>query len=163
MKKVTKNGNNGFSLVELLVVVAIIAIFGFFAFTGISLVTSRPADECAKKIQIALEGNRNTTMGKFSASITFSADDDGVYVEEIINGTSEGVVKIGQSGVDVTYKLNGTSTSLSAAPSTISFDRADGSLNAQVDGSYLQSFEVSRGERKLTVTIDKLTGRVDVE
>lgn len=163
MKNMTKIGNKGFSLVELLVVVALFTILASIAATGITLATSRPADECAKKIQVALEGNRNTTMGKFSASITFSADSEGVYIEEIINGISEGKVKIGQSGVNVVYKLSGTETSLSAAPLMISFDRADGSLNAQVDGTYLESFEVSRGERKLTVTIDKLTGRVDVK
>ncbi len=163
MKKMTKNGNTGFSLIEILIVVAIITILGFFAFTGVSLVTSRPVDECAKKIQIALEGNRNTTMGKFSASITFSADGNGIYMEETINGVSDGKVKIGQNGVNVTYKLSGTEVDLSATPVTISFDRADGSLNPQGDGSYLQSFEVSRGERKFTVTVDKLTGRVDLE
>ena len=163
MKNMKKNRNSGFSLVEIIIVVAIFTILGFYAFTGIALVTSRPVDECAKKIQIALEGNRNTTMGKFSASITFSADGNGIYMEETIDGISDGKVKIGQSGVNVTYKLSGTDVDLSTTPITVSFDRADGSLNPQADGSYLQSFEISRGDRRFTVTVDKLTGRVDLK
>lgn len=170
MKKMTKIGNDGFSLVELMVVVALIVILGGVVATGVSLVASRPADECAKKIQIALDGNRNTTMGKFSSSITFSADADGVYMEEIINGVSEGKVKIGQSGVYVSYttqkvgEATTTITALSYAPLTMSFDRADGSLNDQGDGStYVTSISISRGDRSFKITIDRLTGRVGLE
>lgn len=170
MKKMAKCGNDGFSLVELIVVVAIIAVLGLVAAMGMSLVASRPADECAKKIQIALEGNRNTTMGKYSSSITFSADSDGVYMEEIINGVSEGKVKIGQSGVTVQYctqkvgEVAATIYNLSSAPVTLSFDRADGSLTDQGDGStYVKYFAITRGERNFKVTIDRLTGRVAIE
>ena len=64
MRKMTKIDNKGFSLVELVIVMAIILILGGVAFTGLSLLTSRPVDECARKIQMVLQGNRNTTMGK---------------------------------------------------------------------------------------------------
>lgn len=170
MKRIESYNDKGFSLVELLVVVALIAVLGLVASAGISLVTSRPADECAKKIQIALEGNRNTTMGKFSAEITFSIDGNGVYVEEFFNGDSEGTVKIGQGGVSVKYytqkvgEESATENVLSSSSSvTISFDRADGSLNPQPDGSYVKYFIVSKGDRSFRVEVDRLTGRVGIE
>ena len=170
MKNVVKNRNSGFSLVELVVVMAIIVIIGGAMFTGLKLLTSRPVDECAKKIQIALEGNRNTTMGKFSSSLVFSEDANGVWLEEYINNSSQGKIQIGQSGVTVLYKTqeNGvgaaTEYNLKTTPVTISFNRSNGSLNDQGNGTtYVTSFVVSRGDvRTLTVTIDRLTGRVEV-
>ncbi len=167
-----KKNNKGFSLVELVIVVAIIVVIGGFAFTGMAILSSKPVDECAKKIQVALEGNRNTTMGKLSASISFYRDSNGdIYVEEVIDGATPYVKQIG-SDVDVTYKdAAGNSYSLPVSPSklTMSFDRASGSLKPLSGGSYVSEFVVSRGTpsergfRQLTVKIDKLTGRVSVE
>lgn len=170
--KIKKN-NLGFSLVEMVIIVAIIAVIGGFAFTGIVILSSKPVDECAKKIQVAIEGNRNTTMGKLSASISFYRDSEGaVCVEENISGATPEVRQIGESGVDVSYiDASGNITSLPSFPNkvTLSFDRASGSLKPQADGSYIVQFVVSRGTagdrgyRKLTVGVDKLTGRVTVE
>ena len=160
MKKLSKLENKGFSLVELIIVVAIIVVLGGVAFTGMSLLTSRPVDECAKKIQIALEGSRNTTMGKYSGYLEFTADSNGVYVKEYINGVANGdKIRIGQSGVTVGVSAPSTSTSFSSTPYKVEFDRADGSL--ETDGPI--SFTVSNGSRTIIVTVDKLTGRVDLE
>lgn len=169
MRKMTKIDNKGFSLVELVIVMAIILILGGVAFTGLSLLTSRPVDECARKIQMVLQGNRNTTMGKFSGSVKFTADSDGVYVEEIINGVSDGRVLIGQSGVSVSVvsRVPGdaatTTTTVGATPIEVSFNRSDGSLKSQAGGAYITSFVISRGSTVMTVTVDRLTGRVDLE
>ncbi len=172
MRKKLKIGNDGFSLVELVIVVAIMVIIGGAAVTGLGLLTSRPVDECAKKIQIALEGNRNTTMGKFSSKLVFTEDANGVWLEEYINGNSEGKIQIGQSGVTVEYiiQANGvgpaTTNDFKTTPLEVSFNRANGSLNPLVEGgnNYVTSFIVSRGDIKtLTVTIDRLTGRVEVQ
>lgn len=167
-----KKNNNGFSLVELVIVVAILVIIGGFALTGVAILSGKPVDECAKKIQVALEGNRNTTMGKLSASISFYQDGNGdIYMEEIIDGAPPYVKQIGEN-VDVSYcDLAGNTYSLPVSPNklTMTFDRASGSLKPQGDGSYVVKFVVSRGSsgdrgyRKLTVNLDKLTGRVSVE
>jgi prepilin-type N-terminal cleavage/methylation domain-containing protein len=169
MKKMTKICNKGFSLVELVIVVAIVAVLGAVALTGMSLLTSKPVDECAKKIQIALEGNRSTTMGKYSGYLEFTADTDGIYVEEYINCTSQGRIKIGQSGVSVMVdsRIMGDATtytsSLSSLPFKVEFNRADGSLKTQAGVGYVTTFRISRGSRAINVTVDRLTGRVDLE
>lgn len=160
MKKKVKIDNKGLTLVEILIVVAILAILGGVAMTGMSLLTSRPVDECAKKIQIALEGSRNTTMGKYSGYVEFTADSDGVYVQEYINGSANGEkIRIGRGGVSVGVSAPTTSTSFSSTPYKVEFDRADGSL--ETDGPI--TFTVSNGSRTIIVTVDKLTGRVDLE
>lgn len=171
MKKMVKIDNKGLSLVELLIVVAILAVLGGVALTGMSLLTSKPVDECAKKIQIALEGSRNTTMGKYSGYVEFTADTNGVYVQKYINGSANGDrVKIGKSGVSVF--VNSTimgdesttyTSSLSSVPLKVEFDRSDGSLVTQAGMGYVTSFKVSNGSRTIIVTVDRLTGRVDLE
>lgn len=163
MKMMGKVDNKGFSLVELVIVMAIIVILGGAAFTGLSLLLSRPADECAKKIQVALEGNRNTTMGKYSSSIEFYADGDGyIWVREYIDGVPS-EKKIGQNSVKVKYKLHGGGEyTLGSTPFVVEFDRASGSLKENAIGK-LKAFTVTRGDRTITVSIDALTGRVSVE
>lgn len=161
MEKRVKIDNKGLTLVEILIVVAILAILGGVALTGMSLLTSRPVDECAKKIQIALEGSRNTTMGKYSGYVEFTADSNGVYVEKYINGSSDGKIRIGQSGVSVTATTPSVNVTFGASPFKVEFDRADGSLVTPTDGPI--SFTVANGSRSVTVTVDKLTGRVDLE
>ncbi len=165
MKKV---GNQGFSLVELVIVMALIVILGGFAFVGITVLTSRPVDECAKKLQVALEGNRNTTMGKFEASVEFYLDASGnIMMREVIDGTTT-EKQIGQSVVGVKYKVKAPATiivkDLTTTPLKLNFDRSSGSLKPLADGSgTVIAFVVSRGDREITVSIDTLTGRVDVQ
>jgi len=162
MKKMVKIDNKGLSLVELLIVVAILAVLGGVALTGMSLLTSRPVDECAKKIQIALEGSRNTTMGKYSGYVEFTADSNGVFVQEYINGVANGdKIRIGQSGVSVTAATTTDSKTFDSTAYRVEFKRADGSLKAPTDGPI--SFTVTNGSRTIIVTVDKMTGRVDLE
>lgn len=162
MKK-EKMGDQGFSLVEIVIVMAIMVVLGSFAVIGLSVLSNRPVDECARKIKIALEGNRNTTMGKLSANISFYTDAEGnIMVKEIIdkNQTSK---KIGPSEVTVSYiNSDNTKKTLGTTELVMSFDRASGSLKSQSDGTYIQSFVVARGSHSLTVSIDRLTGRVEI-
>ena len=52
MKKIN---NKGFSLVELMVVIGIMAIVASIFTYGFSLISDKQVDQCAKKIQMALE------------------------------------------------------------------------------------------------------------
>lgn len=166
MRNVDCSRNKGFSLVEFIVVVAILAVLGLISAYGVRLLTSRPVDECAKKIQIALEGNRVTTMGKLSAYVEFYLDDDNnVVMKEYINSNPQKEVVIGQNVVTVECVMaDGSKLSLSkTTPVVVQFDRSSGSVKPDASGQLVKSFIVSRGDKKLTVNIDSLTGRVDVE
>ncbi len=171
MKKIKDVGNDGFSLVELIIVMAIGVIITAALAAGLSLLSSRPVDECARKIEIALEGNRNTTMGKLSANISFYVDsNDNIMIKEIIDNGDPYIKQIGDNVVDVCYYIEGNSNPIyltnNADDCTISFNRSSGSLNplsgGAHDGNIVTSFVVSRGDRKITVNIDKLTGRVEL-
>lgn len=165
MKK-RRVGNRGFSLIELIVVVAIMALVTTFFTIGVSLLTTKAVDQCAKKIQIALESNRNTTMGKLEANISFYVDAKGnVYAKKHIINTNDEIIKISDNSVKVTYTVGGASTPLSATPLVITFDRASGALKAQPGGGFVSELTVTnvKGSKTLHVKIDKLTGRVTVE
>ncbi len=140
---------------------------------GISVLNGKPVDECANRIRVALENNRVTTMGKLSANIEFYEDANGyIMVRENIDGSSK-ATKVGEQSVKVEYCVieGGSEVAKelpleSAGTLMISFDRASGSLKPIAAGSdagkLVTKFIVSRGENKLEVKIDKLTGRVDI-
>ena len=58
-----KNDNRGLSLVEVVIVLAIMAVLGTVVSVGVNLVTRKPADQCASRLQTVLQNNRMTTMG----------------------------------------------------------------------------------------------------
>lgn len=69
-----KKDNRGVSLVELIIVIAIMSIIIGMTGYGLSLVSNKPVDECAKKIEMALNRNRTNAMGKKEAYIEFYLD-----------------------------------------------------------------------------------------
>ena len=166
MKKMKNIGNQGFSLVELVVVMAIIIVLGSAVVYGLTFLASKPVEECARKVEVALQGNRNTTMGKLSSSISFYTEGDKIVVLEQIDTSSKTTI-IG-NGVEVyyTYKSNPTNRIAlgnSASPLKVEFERSSGSLKPQAGTTdYLQSIIVKRGSKELTVNIERLTGRVTI-
>ena len=170
MKKTKKLKNQGFSLIELIVVIAIIAILTSIFTMGVSVLTNKAVQQCAKKIQVGLESIRTKTMGKESASISFYIDNKGnVYLQETINGVPNSAVQIGTAETKVSYvkgtEPTATPTYLTTTALVIQFDRSSGSMKPQGDGKYVSKFivENSNGNKVLHVKIDKLTGKVSVE
>jgi len=168
MKKQILHKNAGYSLLEVIIVVSITAVLTGAVFLGVSLINSRAVDSCAKKMKLALEGNRTTTMGKLSASITFYMDDDGyIVIDESINGSSK-KRKIGGSSLTVQYVCDGTPKPMpnEAQKLTLEFSRSTGSLKKQASGDdagkYIEKFVISQSGTVVEVAIDKLTGKVSI-
>lgn len=171
-----KRDNRGLSLVELMIVIAILAVISGIVTLGIGVAISKPAEECARKMQQSLEGARVYTMGKQKMAMKYYMSDGAVYAQEIItypNGTTlyKDPEKIGAKGMKVTYKAKtgGTEYNLSGTPLILSFDRSTGGLNtAECSPSGFSSqvtleIQVQRGSTVMKVTLYGLTGKVTVE
>lgn len=165
MKKY-KLDNGGYSLLEVIIVASIISLMTVVAFMSLSVLSTRKLDECAKKLKMGLETNRITTMGKLSASVSVYVDNKGYLVlEEDINGTKN-TKRVGDSNLTYTYLHTNTTTPIEvpgyANKITIKFDRNSGALKPQEADKYISSFIIELGSSKLTVNIEKLTGRISV-
>lgn len=166
-----KRDNRGLSLVEMIIVIAILAVVSGILVLGIGTAISKPAEECARKIQQSLEGARVYTMGKQRLSLKFYVDDGCVYVQETATSPDGSVkvknpVKIGARGVKVTYRLEGGAgdTDLAATPLTLSFDRATGGFSTtECSPGFSNEIKVEKGSKVMTVTLYSLTGKVTVE
>lgn len=165
-----KRDNRGLSLIEMIIVIAILAVMSGTVVLGISVALSKPAEECARKIQQSLEGGRVYAMGKQKLTISFFADHGDVYVQEIATApdgsvTTKEPVKIGK-GVEVSYHLEGATdyTQLTSTRLTFSYDRATGGFNkSECSPGFCDKIKVEKGNRVMTVSIYSLTGKVTVE
>ncbi|MDE5747440.1 MAG: type II secretion system GspH family protein [Acetatifactor sp.] len=77
-----KKDNRGMSLVELIIVIAILGIVIGMTGYGLALVSKKPVDECAKKIEMVLNQNRTNAMGNTEAYVGFYLKDNKVTVTE---------------------------------------------------------------------------------
>lgn len=163
MKKIFKD-NRGVSLVELLIVMAIMVVITGGVSLGIGLASSKNATQCAKNMQIAMDKNRTTIMGKKNGRISFFTDTNGsVYMMEEFDYTSttpdlkiEKATKIGKS--DVTVKYGSAGTELDSTGFTISFSRS-GSL---ASGEDCFPIVVSKNKRTYTIQVEKTTGKISM-
>ncbi len=176
MKRWKQIENKGYSLLELIMIVAIASVLIGAGIIGISVLSSRPVDECARKLQVSIESNRTTTMGKLTASLDIyvgdGANEGYIMIEEFINndGSTPGkITKIGEKSVKVYYKYQGEAElhELPTDPGAIniSFNRGSGALNPQpglATTMYIEKFIIKRGSKQMEVSIDKLTGRVTI-
>ncbi len=177
--KAIKN-NNGLSLMEIIVVVSIMSILIGVSTLGYSMVSTKSATECAQKMDISLNRARVNTMGKQKGFIAFYSDSDGyVYVVEKYDSDYIGTVpasgvcpaltsselnskvgtKIGKKGITVTcgsVSLTGSAYN----PVYYEFSRSDGSLKEAYEGN--APIVVTKGGRKRTINIQKLTGKVSI-
>lgn len=168
-----KRDNRGLSLVEMIIVVAILAVVGGLMTMGISAVVSKPADECASKLEASLKNARITTMGKQSVTLKLYEKDDCIYLkEEVITagGTSSTKdIKIGAKDVEVSYKLVGGSTysSLgdSSNPLVLAYKRSTGGFMEITPGSnqYCEEIKITKGTRERFLKMAHLTGKVTLE
>lgn len=179
-----KRQNSGMSLVEMLIVIALMAVIIGIAGYGLGLVSNKPVDECAKKIETVLNRNRTNSMGKKEAWVELfldHANHNRVSVREHMVTARENdsgvipptnpAVAIGNEGVKVrvTYK-DGSSEELGSSPRRISFRRDSGTLEGDPtnNGKICVKIEVYKGEYSTAthirvVELDELTGKVTLK
>lgn len=169
-----KKDNRGMSLVELIIVMAIMAVIVGMTGFGLSLVSNKPVDECAKKIEMVLNRNRTNSMGKKDAYVEFYLNSDNrVTVRERMwdaygNDLSTQEVTIGADGVKVRmYFKDGSYHDLNGTPNIIAFRRDSGSLS-DAHGMICTKIEVYKGDyasatHKQTIELEELTGKVTLK
>lgn len=187
-KLMKKKDNRGMSLVEIVLVIALMMVIAGITSYGISLISSKPVEECARKVEIALNQNRTNSMGKKVAYVEFYVTSDGVAVRECSQSVRESDVREGNEviigaadvnlrfvyknagGADVNAE-GGTGTPPGTLLGTehikVSFKRDNGALIENEHGLVLDRIEVYKGStgggHVKKVKIDKLTGKVTLE
>ena len=181
-----KLSNGGFSLIELLIVIAIIAVMLFFFLMGARLIFTTPARQCARDLKAALEKTRVDTMGRNAAGLKIFKKKDGIYVSELQTVANdrddsgnyklpekeqEKSEKIGTARVHL-YMINGTNElKESSSPLILSFRRDTGGFyDSRPDGypesmniQFIPYFWVQSGGKVYKLTLDKLTGMIDLK
>lgn len=171
----------GFTLVELVVVIAIMAVLMSFFITGLGQLTGLASKQCTRQIKQELGQVRIKTMGKEDIYVRIYKDaaDNCWYITETAiqpasGSTSSSTVtsdpeKIGSSRVTVTGTLlsAGTGAVLRTDDDMeIRFDRETGGLKEISDPSgnyYVSRIVITSGSHVHTLTISKLTGKINEE
>ena len=181
---IKKKDNRGVSLVELIIVLAIMGVVIGVMGYGLGMVSRKPVDECAKKIEMILNQNRTGAMGSTEAWVELylnNATDKRITVKtHLLNNTREGTADpketeavIGADGVGVRLFYNtGSGESgidLGTEHQKIGFKRDSGSLTSGTDkdgnngntgGRVYTKIEIYKGTYIRTIELDKLTGKV---
>lgn len=167
-----KLNSKGFSLVEIIIVVAIMAtIIGVSGF-GISMVSGKPAESCARNISSGLTHVRTLSMGKYATyAKLYKSDADGqIYIEvyqrvkeEDSSYTMVRQTVVGKKNVAVTW--NGTE--LDSGGVLIGFDRSTGALTTEVGGdtatAAVGQIIVSKANVTMSIEIEGVTGKITVK
>lgn len=173
-----KKDNRGLSMVEMIIVVAIIAVVAGTVFLGIGFVTGKPAEKCANKLLSLMQRNRITTMGKLEARLEIYIKDDCLCVKEVIQTDGEAgpkvtETKIGEAGVEVTYRISGESAYRTlggeSSPLIISYDRSSGAfkdlslMGASWAGSYCEEIKIEKANKVKILKLVTRTGKITME
>ena len=166
-----KTDNKGFSLIELIVVIAILGIISVGIVNTFGLLSNASAKGAANKLKTALTETRVECMSKAQASLhIYQNESSEYYVTLTVNDEEKAPVKIGDSKVDITYKRSSKTAMIDQAleiPAEgieIEFDRDTGEFKP-IKGTefYCKKIIVTSGERRYTLTCERLTGKIILE
>lgn len=175
-----KADNRGMSLVEIIIVIALMTVITGVAGYGISLIGNKPVEECAKKVEMALNRNRTNSMGKLSAWLEFYMEDGCLMVKECLNNTNDPTqaqsttTVIGAKDVymSITYDTGSPhiidESVTEAHALRVAFARDSGAVRAfeiEEGGSAQKCKQIIiyKGSYEKVITLDLITGRVKMD
>lgn len=170
--------NKGYSLIELVVIVAIIAVLAGGTMISVQLINGYYAKECAKNLESQINKVQILNMARKTTELEFGQDTQGYYYAQITEnkGTPQEHIEkkqIGRKSLKITYSMDSTDSNefelkygLATNPICVKFKRTTGELLTK-DGSDDIGFHrvwirQSAGGRCYTVTVNTLTGKVEV-
>ena len=176
-RRMGKN-NKGLSLVEIIIVVAIMsAMIGITGY-GISMISGKPAEECAQKLCSAIQHARTMTMGKSKTSMILRRDSNGmVSVKEVSEKLldndgnleiEEREIIVGEKAVTVTcYMTDGSSIEIAGSNTLeIVFDRGSGAIRTTkvngTDSVPCTKITVAKANKSKDIVIVPVTGKVSI-
>lgn len=171
--------NRGMSLVEIIIVVAIMSTFIGVMGYGISMISGKPAEECAQKLLSVIQHTRTITTGKQDTTITIFMDsEERIVTKEVSvrlldndgNTTTEERESVaGAKGVSVICTMSDGSTVNITGTNTVElkFDRGSGALRSTrvngIDNSTVCTLiTISKGDKIRYITITPVTGKLDL-
>ncbi len=169
-----RRDNRGLSTVELIIMVAILSVLvGTMSF-GINMITRRPVEACAQKLQAAISETRVTTMGKTNTYLEIYMDEGLITVKKVYSGNST-VSVIGDQDVKLQYRITGDAEGSYrdlgdyTNKLVLTFDRSSGGfkdLSAMGDaynGKKCIEIKISKGDTVKILKLIPLTGKVTME
>lgn len=166
MKRIIKQNNKGFSLVELIVVIAIGVILASAITISLSSVLGVAVKQCARNIESVLNKTRVSTMGKDSVVVELYKDSsDGAYYYKVTtNGTDTETKKIGRSSLEISYSMEQDYSSVKSLTGSdaisIEFDRGSGVEKTDANGKCCSRIWIKKGSTQKVITIYKETGKI---
>lgn len=174
-RRIDKN-NKGLSLIEIIIVVAILSAMVGMTGYGISMISGKPAQECAQKLYSTVQHARTMTMGKSKTSIILGRDSNGmVSVKEVSEKvldndgnlqTEERENVVGAKDVTVIcYMTDGSSMEITGSNTMeLIFDRGSGAIRTtKVNGvvsAHCIKITVAKANKLKEIIIVPVTGKV---
>lgn len=169
MKKQSSD-NRGFSLVEIIVVVSILSIMMGVVGYGFNMTNGKPAEQCAKRLTVAISNARTNAMGKYGNEITIKKDGDVLKVHEKIITDRDGAFferesVVGGKNVTVKYKIgtggynNGFVNNGDAI--ILKYNSGTGAMKTTAGSDqYYTGFKIEKAGKVWYVKLETMTGRV---
>lgn len=165
------------SLVEIIIVIALMSVIAGVTGYGLSLIGNKPVEECTKKVEMVLNRNRISSMGKMKAELEFYLNGDGlITVKECLQSSTETaphetemVIGVKDVNMRITY-LNGSQKILTTYSDgnnpRVAFSRDSGAVK-EIEGLTCTKIEIYKGNdpdtgSKKTIELETLTGKVTI-
>lgn len=165
--------NKGFTITELIIIIAIVGVLGGAMLYNASSIFGFSARECYNKLGQKITSTKVDTLGKAKNTgdvyLRISKDEkERVLIEEVINGTSQGVQQISNRKLKLNViESDGTITPIEYSPSgssyyDIIYNRSTGAIvkNAAGDASTIDRIEISVGSHLYTIKLYPATGKI---
>ena len=158
--------NNGLTMVEVMVTIAVMAVLASIGGITIGVLLSQRVKSMAADTKSVIQSTQMVALTRDDAYVHIYQDGDNVVVQAYIASGNKMINDIQGNNMEVSV-LMGNATDPVPVTSTgvdIKFNRQTGGIVSNTgdpqDDNYVKKIIFSNGNRTVTLTISKLTGKV---